>query len=48
MRGGRNGYGRAALKGGGKHVDAGILQGICKGQETEKNACILGQNEVAP
>ena len=33
-------------KGGERYVDAEILQGICKEQETEKNACILGQNEV--
>lgn len=33
-------------EGGGKYVDAEILQGICKEQETEKNACILGKNEV--
>ena len=28
-------------------MDAEILQGVCKEQETEKNACILWQNEVA-
>ena len=33
-------------KGGGRHVDAEILQGICKEQGTEKNACIFGQIEV--
>lgn len=32
----------SALKGGDKYVDVEILQGIRKGQETEKNACILG------
>ena len=37
----------SALKGGGKYVDAEILQGICTGQGTEKDACILGQDEVA-
>ena len=26
-------------------MDVEILQGLCKGQETEKNACILGQAE---
>ena len=33
-------------KGGGRYVEAEILQGICKGQETEKNARIFWQNEV--
>ena len=28
-------------------MDAEILQGICTGQGTEKDACILGQDEVA-
>lgn len=36
----------SALKGG-KYVDAEILQGICTGQGTEKDAYILGQDEVA-
>lgn len=34
-------------KGGGKFVDNEVLQGVCKGQEAEKDAGILGQNEVA-
>ena len=33
-------------KGGGRHVDAEILQGVCKEQEAEKNARILGQDEI--
>ncbi len=37
----------SALKGGGKYVDAEILQGICREQEAEKNARILGQDGVA-
>ena len=32
------------MPGGGRYVDAEILQGICKEQETEKNACIPGQD----
>lgn len=30
------------LKGGDGHVEAEILQGVCKGQKPEKNDCILG------
>lgn len=42
----KNGDGKG--KGGGKYVDVEVLQGVCKEQGTEKNACILGQDEVAP
>lgn len=29
-------------------MDVEVLQGVCKEQGAEKNACILGQDEVAP
>ena len=40
---------RQTVRGGDGHVDAEVLQGICKGQEAEKDACLSGQTDkIAP